>query len=450
MSRTFDVFEGRFGDAPTRGVRFLVGAEFLGPLLASPLRDRLARVARLPHVVGPVVAHPDVTAKPFGFPAGVALTTASGWLYPLSAPDMGCGYLVVDSGITIDPDGHDTAKLAAAYDAMTSRIGVDSPERPDVSVDVRAVLTAGLSAVGPPRTFDAAKAGAEENNSWPADVTLLDAGFIDAALRRSLGSAAGHFLACYVVQRPLLPSAPPAGRIVVVVHVGAAPIRDHLNRRGVFLELAEEAVRRGISTERDAADGLFGVDLETERGRALLGAAMAARNFGYANRQLVADRVVAALAEALPACVVAPAVQLRHVDHTAFERTEGGIRSRRGLQPVHADRPLFVTGGEHTHAYLCATGGNPAIGDGVCCHGAPVRDTPTVPPSVWDRPDLDVPPATLRGWVAAMVANTRFDEERFWTDVANLEGVVGQLAALDLAQPAARLRQLMNYRETGL
>ncbi|MEU4555107.1 RNA-splicing ligase RtcB [Micromonospora violae] len=447
---SFDHFEGRFRNAGDRAVRFLLGGEFLGPLLASPLRDRLARVAQLPYVHGPVVVHPDVSVKPFGFPAGIALHTEPGWLYPLSAPDMGCGYLVVDSGITVDPDEMDRTAMASAYDGMLRQIAVDSPDRPDASCHVRDVLVGGLDALAAPAAFTTSAAPAEEHNDWPTELALLDPDFTDTTLQRSLGSAAGHFVACYVVQQPLRPSTPSTGRIIVVVHVGAAPIRDHLNRRGLFLDLAQDAVHSGISLEHDAADGLFAVDLDSTRGRALLGTAMAARNFGYANRQIVADRVIQALTAALPTAVVAPAVQLRHVDHTAFEQVDDAIRARRGLQPLHAARPVFITGGEHTHAYLCHSGDDTAVSDGVCCHGAPVRETPAVPPSVWDRPDLDVSPGALRGWVDTMTANTRFDESRFWADLGNIEGVIGQLASLGIARPAARLRQLMNYRELGL
>ncbi|MBX7266891.1 RtcB family protein [Micromonospora sp. Llam7] len=446
-TRPLSVFHARFGDDPDRGARFLLTAEHLGPLLASPLGHQVARVARLPHVVGEIVAHPDVSAKPFGFPAGIALTTAPGWLYPLSAPDMGCGYLVLDSGITVDPDT-DHPALAAAYEEMVRLIAVDSPSRADVGVDVRDVLTAGVAALGAPAGFHTADAPAEENNSWPARLDLLAGAAVDTVLRRSLGSAAGHFVACYLVERALLPGAPPPGRIIVVVHVGAAPIRDQLNRRGLFLDLAQEAVRRGISTPADAAAGLFAVDLDTASGQALLGTAMAARNFGYANRQIVAERVLAALSGTLRA--TAAAVQLRHVDHTAFERVDAGIRARRGLQPLHPDRPVFVTGGEHTHAYLCHTGRSGALADDLVCHGAAVRETPGVPPALWDRPDLDVGPAQLRHWATTMHSNTRYDDHRFWTDVTNLEAVIGQLATIDLARPAARLRQLANYRETAL
>lgn len=450
MTQPLDIFEARFSTAPDRGVRFLLDAQFLAPLLSSPLREQIGRVARLPYVVGPIVAHPDVSAKPFGFPAGIAVATQPGWFYPLSAPDMGCGYLVLDTGIEVDPDRIKPDILLAAYDRMVRHIGVGSAARPEATVRVHDVLTAGLGAAGPPEHFSTADAEAEESNSWSPDTALLDPDFINGTLRRSLGSASGHFVACYVVERRLLPSAPPVGRIIVVVHVGAAPIRDHLNRRGLFLELAQEAAHSGISTQQDAAAGLFAVDLDTKLGAQVLGVAMASRNFGYVNRQLVADRVLKALTAVLATQVVTPAAQLRHVDHTAFELVSDAIRSRRGLQPLHADRPVFITGDEHTHAYLCHTGGNGAVADGLCCHGIPIRDSISTPPTVWARADLDLAPGRLRDWADTMIANSEFNNSRFWAGSASLEGVIGQLAAADVARPAARLRQLINYREMSL
>src|SRR6185437_1726278 len=66
---SFDCFQGSFADRPDRGVRFLVSSQLLGPLLASEMVQRVARVARLPYLDGPVSLYADASPKPFGFPA---------------------------------------------------------------------------------------------------------------------------------------------------------------------------------------------------------------------------------------------------------------------------------------------------------------------------------------------------------------------------------------------
>ena len=445
-----DYFEAHFADVPGRGVRLLMSSYLLGSLLQSPMMAQAARIARLPHVARPISIYPDASPKPFGFPAGVVVTTEPGWLYPLSAPDMGCGYLVVDTGIELDPEAIEDDLLDDTFDEFVAGIDVGSPEREKVTTSARAIMADGISAVGVPVHFGVDSAEAEESNSWLPRADLLDATFVDSDLQASLGSAAGHFVACYVVERSLSPASPPVGRVIVVVHVGAAPIRDHLNKLGVFAELAALAIDNGISTAEDAADGLFAVDLSSSRGGALLGAAMASRNFGYANRQLVADTVVRVLRSRLKRYAARDAVQLRHVDHVAFESVNGAVRSRRGLQPLHEQRPIFITGGEHTHGYLATTGQRPSAVDGLCCHGIPVRNTEVVPLSALAGAGSDLSPSSARGWADTMVSNTRFDEGRFWSESANLEIVMSYLAGSEIAHPAARLRQLMNYRELKL
>jgi hypothetical protein len=205
-----------------------------------------------------------------------------------------------------------------------------------------------------------------------------------------------------------------------------------------------------MSSIEDTADGLFAVNTKTKLGASFVGAAMAARNFGYANRQLVAAKVVEILRRRFADQVVSDAEQLRHVDHVAFESLGEGIRSRRGLQPLSPHRPVFITGGEHTHAYLCTTGGNGALVDNLCCHGSPVREAAGLPTSIWTDPLFGTDPSQVRRWSAEMMSNTDIQDTRFWSDVLNLESVVSYLRTSDTAQPLARLRPFMNYRETAL
>ena len=446
-----DFFHAGFAGRDNRGIRFQLSADLLGPLLNSDLLPRLCRIANLPFISGPISVYPDISPKQFGFPAGVVLETDPGWLYPLSAPDMGCGYLVLDTGILMDPDSIRMQDLEAAFEEIVDAISISSLSRRRIYIPVEEIMIAGLASAGAPMHFSIGQSAAEESNSWEPTLDGLDASFVESSLQESLGSAAGHFIACYVTEQSFVPDTPPRGRVILVVHVGAAPIRDHMNESGLYSELAEKAIESGISSLEDVTDGLFAVDLSTSKGQALVGAAMAARNFGYVNRQLVADRVTEILRCRFRQYASAPATQIRHVDHVAFETVGERIRSRRGLQPLHRDRPVFITGGEHTHAYLCASGPNGWVGgDGLCCHGAPVRDTTDLPYHLWTDLGSGIDLGSASGWSRTMVANTALQARRYWSDVSSLETVVAYLWRSGIAHPTVRMRPLMNYRETNL
>jgi hypothetical protein len=445
-----DYFDSGFADRDNRGVRFITDAESLLLLLRSAMAERVTRIARLPYLNGPVTLYPDASSKPFGFPAGIVVRTTGDYAYPMAAPDMGCGYLVVDTGIDVGESVFGSQVATAAFDELVEAVDVDSSARKSVSSSVVDIMTEGVSAVGAPEHFSVVENPAEESNSWEPNLTALDRDFVSSALQSTLGSAAGHFVACYVVDKQLSGTAPTPGRLIAVVHIGSAPIRDHLNSAAFYARLAETAIDTGVSSVQDTADGLFAVDLRTNEGRAFIGTAMAARNFGYANRQIVADKVTEILRRRLAPHVTADAKQLRHVDHVAFEAVSGGVRSRRGLQPLRADHPVFITGGEYAHGYLADTGANSAIGDDLCCHGSPVRDADAFPVSIWRDGDQGVNPNAVRDWALTMAANTEFETARFWSDVSNLELVMAYLRRADVIRPTAVLRQFMNYREVHL
>jgi tRNA-splicing ligase RtcB len=445
-----DRYEAFFADAPERGVRYMLSAELLNYILGTEMEQRVSRIARLPYINGPVVIYPDAAPKPFGFPAGIVIQTQPGMLYPLAAPDMGCGYLVVDTGVEIDPESLDGGRFVPALNQLSEEIGLSSPTRKRVAQSAMEAMLTGVAGVGVPKHFSVATNPAEEANSWEPSVGIIDRDFVQSTLQRSLGSAAGHFVACYVVERTFDELAPPVGRVIAVTHIGAAPIRDHLNSQAFYAKLAENAIDSKISTIQDAADGLFAVDITTRDGSAFIGTAMAARNFGYANRQLVADRVVAVIRQQFSKETVTSAVQVRHVDHVAFEAVNGGsIRSRRGLQPLIPGRQVFLTGGEHAHAYMGVPDRNSALADDLCSHGSPLRDEMGFPPSIWDD-EHGIDPTSVRKWAHTMAANTRIRSERFWSDVANIEKVMSYMRRSRMVQPTARLRQVLNYKEENL
>lgn len=410
-------------------------------LVDGELLRVVTRLGALPGVIAPVVVYPDASLKSFGFPNGISLHTTGDWIYPLAAPDMGCGFETIDTGI--DLPGGSVAHLRSILNDLRSEIGTASPSRVRVRVgDLQTYLARGLAGVSPPRNFHRATPS-EEANSWePASIPLLGN---HANVADAVGAATGHFVALHIVQESDDVDSLPPGRVVLVVHTGSAPIRDVLNNRGYYLELAQWSVSHGYSEPSAAARGMFGVPVDTLQGREFLSLAMACRNFGYANREVVADRVLEILLRYWRRSQTSDAREIRHVDHVAIERFgDETLRARRGLQPVSATRRTFIAGGAFSHAYLCNTAAS--IGGGLCPHGAPVLPEYRLAKYVSDTTGWG---ARNRGFGAGdrLLSNVNFDEQSFLADVFNLEEMLSYTEAAHWVMRSALVSPLLNYQD---
>jgi tRNA-splicing ligase RtcB len=425
--------------------RFLLSGPMLGRLAASGVIDLIEEVSTLPHIRHPLLIYPDASPKRYGFPNGIALTTDPGWVYPLSAPDMGCGFELIDTGIELDPEAPNEQK-AALLSSINCTIATSSRARVRVKTSVREILLNGLSAVSEPTEFERLRPS-EEHNTWPASCVPLNASDLDT-LQDSLGAATGHFVAVHMVRERHAEHAPPLGRIIVVVHTGAAPIRDLLNARRYLLTLAEWSIDAGLIDPESAASGLFPIPLESLEGREFIGLAMACRNFGYANRQIVADRVLQTISRVLSNRQIASAVELRHVDHVAFEGESGAVLARRGLQPIHTRRPSFIAGGAFSHAYICDTPAERAPWGNLSPHGNPVLPRSIMGPVVARVAESDQ--YLDRGYGRDLESNIPFDEDQYLADTFSLEDQMRYMTAMGWSRRIALLSPLVNFQDLAL
>lgn len=424
--------------------RFLLSGAMFGRLAASGVIDMIEKVADLPHIRHPLIIYPDASPKRYGFPNGIAIRTDPGWIYPLSAPDMGCGFEVIDTGIELDSELSKRQK-AALLSSIQCTIGTSSRFRTPVKANVAEILLNGLSAISEPVEFERLKPS-EEGNTWPASSAPLDASELDH-LQASLGAATGHFVAIHVVQERHAEHAPPLGRVIVVVHTGAAPVRDLLNTRRYLLSLAEWSIESGLIDPVPAAAGLFPIPLDSLYGRQFIALAMACRNLGYVNREIVADRVLQALSNAFPSRQIASAVELRHVDHVAFEHDSGTVLARRGLQPIHTRRPSFIAGGAFSHAYICDTPAERLPWGRLSPHGNPVLPTPIMRAAA-DRA-VESGQYVDRGYGRDLEASIPFDEDQYRADTFSMEDQMRYMTAMGWSRPVALLRPLTNFQDGG-
>jgi hypothetical protein len=427
------------GEPTLRAPEILASGRLLELLSGSGLVEELTRVAALPYLARPPIVYPDASPKPFGFPSGVALLTLPNWFYPLAAPDLGCGYEVIDTGIDLAWNDVTEERLITLLTDIDRLVSSRSAIAEHVRGGARSVLERGVDALNPPRLFSRKPWDISGSQSWEPRVDLMTDADADHA-SRLLGAAAGHFVAIYRVASSVSTLSLAEGRLILVVHTGSAPIRDALNRRGLFLFMAEQSVGSGASTPAQARDGMFAQSAHTDLGRSYLGLTVACRNYGYANRQIVADRVLELLFHHFGGLKTSEAIELQHQDHVAFELFQGAIRARRGIQPLNANEVVFITGGAFTEAYLCQPGAQDPRHGGLCPHGAPVYRSGRA------AADLNSTSAGRRVF-RLPVTNCSFAPEAHRADLENLDALMTHLADSDWVRPAITLEPFLNYRD---
>ncbi|MGH3999364.1 MAG: hypothetical protein ACRDTJ_18130, partial [Pseudonocardiaceae bacterium] len=162
---------------------------------AASVGELLAQIATLPDLTR-IDVYPDITRKTWGFPSGITTISAGRdpTVYPMAVPDVACGFLVVATGIPAT-SWHLTSRHRFLH-ALLRHIGVGSPDRAPVRIDLDAVFTLGAAALGPPTGFDHDTDLVEQTtNCTPRpDLVLAQA---RADLAAEAGSVAGHFVCLY-------------------------------------------------------------------------------------------------------------------------------------------------------------------------------------------------------------------------------------------------------------
>ncbi|WP_370148024.1 RtcB family protein [Streptacidiphilus sp. EB129] len=440
-------------------LRIYSDPHLLSAFTASELFPLLGSVASLPSVTGPVEVFPDVTRKRFGFPSGTVVNCGGSdpFVFPTAVPDVACGFNVVATGL--DVSGWTQQRKAALLGRIAAAIGVDSPDRERLpQVDLDAVLRGGVAAVADRSGYAWDPTATEQHVDWEPLPGVLSEECLERAAALA-GSVTGHFVAFYTVGEVLddPSSVRPAlfpGELLVVVHTGAPMIREFMYWRH-YLPIAQKCLDQGYVPVDLVEDyGLYGVPATDPVAREFLRVVSCAVMYGYANRHIVADRILRVLdRHAGKAPRPTHPRLVRHVGHGAFEAgADGGIRSRRGVQPsVGADAgatptTTFITGGEYTHAYLMAQGPRAGDAGGRIGHGTPMWQPGSVPTHV-----LELERATDLGAVLTAgrqaAGNTPFDAAEFWRDAINLEAVASSLESTGLARRQVRLLPFANYKE---
>lgn len=441
------------GREPASVIRHL-DATGSAELAGSPVAGLIRQVASLPDIRR-IDVYPDITRKTWGFPAGIT-TTAQGTdpiVYPMAVPDIACGFLVAATGITAAalPRG----RRGACLRAITEAVGVASAFRRRLGLDLDAVFVSGASAL-PPGEFDPGEYGTGLSERDDACAPRPD--LVTTATRRALadqaGSAAGHFISLYSAE-PLTSDGPvEADELVLIVHTGAPVLRDEMMASHA-VQIAEECVRRELLSLNLIEQGLFGLPLSHALSQEYLGLTACAANWGYANRRIVADRLLSLLEDQVTTPGSRQPRLLRHVSHCSLRvrlsPVEAEIATARGIQPLTAERAkqpvpapaTFVTGGSHTHAYLVVPGPRAAEHGSACPHGTPQWEPARVPSNLAASPLID-PAISRTGQVAA---NTSPDAAYQRRHLINIETTITALTELGIAIPVARLKPLINYRE---
>ena len=284
-----------------RGMRVdgLVFADdrLIASLRGDPALDQVANVATLPGIVGASLAMPDVHWG-YGFPVGgvAATRTSDGVVSPGGIGfDINCGVRLLRSDLAERDVRRRVRQLAdALFAAVPSGLGAHKGRRLGRDELDEVLATGAAWAVGRGHGTAADLEATEEAGS----MTGADPGHVSPRARQrgadqlgTLGSG-NHFLEVQVVERILDPPAAHAfdlaeGAITVMIHCGS---------RGLGHQVCTDHV-----AVMDRAVHRFGIELpdrqlacaplDSPEARAYLGAMIAAANFAWANRQVIADAV---------------------------------------------------------------------------------------------------------------------------------------------------------------
>jgi tRNA-splicing ligase RtcB len=371
--------------------RVFADAELLDAIGADGSLEQLRNVATLPGVVEAVLAMPDVH-QGYGFPVGGVAATAlpDGVVSPGGVGfDVNCGVRLLAAPFAVDELGerrealvHEISRAVPAgtgrgsgfslTEAQLDRVLADGPralegvgtEDVDLTESQGRLEGADPSAV----SARARERGADQLGTLGSGNHFVELQRVDEVHDRAAARDLGLT----------------EGQVTVLIHSGS---------RGLGHQVCTDFVKRF-----DAASGRYGIRLpdrqlscapaSSEEGRSYLAAMAAAANFAWANRQLIALRVRAAIAEALGEKAAAGTRQVYDVAHNVAKLERHGDRElcvhRKGATRAfppgsgeiperyrEAGQPVFIPGSMGTASYVLV--GRPGAMEhsfGTVCHGA--------------------------------------------------------------------------------
>jgi tRNA-splicing ligase RtcB len=444
--------------------RVFADEKLLSAIRGDRSLEQLANVACLPGIVEASLAMPDIH-QGYGFPVGGIAATAppDGVVSPGGVGyDVNCGVRLLAAPLTADELGearehvvHEISRQVPAGSGKGGALALRGPELDRVLADgPRALLGRGI--------------GTEEDVLLTESEGRLEGADPDAVSERARSRGAdqlgtmgsgNHFVEVQRVDEVRDPEAAAAyglreGQVTVLIHSGS---------RGLGHQVCTDFVKR-----MDAALGRHGIELpdrqlscaplESDDGRAYLGAMAAAANFAWANRHAIAHGVREAIGQALGRGAAEGTCQVYDVAHNVAKLEEHAGRTvcvhrkgaTRAFPPGSADvperyrnvgQPVFIPGSMGTSSWVLAgRAGSMERSFGTVCHGAGRQLSRT-------GARKRIQGAALRreleeqGIVVRCPSNRGLAEEAPFA-YKEVEKVVSVVERAGLAVPVARLRPL--------
>ena len=374
--------------------RIFADAELLEQIVADRSLEQLCNVATLPGVVDAVLAMPDIH-QGYGFPVGgvAAMLAPDGVVSPGGVGyDINCGVRLLATPVSAGELG---SRLTALVHEISRQVPV-GPRRAGglelATSAFEAVLVDGPRALpgrGEVRAHDLAHTESQGRLEGADPAAVSERARLRGHDQLGTMGSGNHFVEVQRVDGIFDEAVAAAfglreGQVTVLIHSGS---------RGFGHQVCTDHVRA-----MDAALARIGLVLRDRQlacapasspeGRSYLAAMAAAANFAWANRQVIADRVRAAIATVLGPQEARATRQLYDVAHNVAKlETHGGrelLVHRKGatrafpagapdLPADYRDvgHPLFIPGSMGTASYVLV--GRPGALErsfGSACHGA--------------------------------------------------------------------------------
>jgi len=388
-------------EAPMRVPGRVYASEALiGDIREDQSLDQVRNVACLPGIVGWSLAMPDIHWG-YGFPiGGVAATVAGdGAVSPGGVGyDINCGVRLARSKlVTDDVEKRKRPLMDALFDAVPSGVGAEGAIRKLSRSDERNLLTRGAEWVveqgfGTRADLDHTEEGGRLAGADPDALS-------DRALKRgltqvgTLGSG-NHFLEVQRVSRVFADDLADAlglfeDQVVVMIHSGS---------RGLGYQVCDDFLGRIKpklgSYGYDLPDvQLAAAPLDSEEGKAYLGAMRCAANYAWSNRQVMLHKVRETFMKVLgigptdlgmglvyDVCHNIAKIETHEVDGKSREVCVHRKGATRAFPPGHEQvpdayrnvgQPVLIPGSMGNYSYVCV--GQPGSMRGTfgsTCHGA--------------------------------------------------------------------------------
>jgi tRNA-splicing ligase RtcB len=369
--------------------RLFADREILEAIARDASLKQLQNVATLPGIVEAALAMPDVH-QGYGFPVGgvAAMELPDGVVSPGGVGyDINCGVRLLtlplseeELGKRREPLVHEISRAVPA--GAGKRIGKGS------RLELNRVLVEGARAVAE-RTEDIDCT--ESEGCLPgADPAAVS----ERAHERGLGQlgtmgSGNHFVELQRIERVFDEQAAAAfglvpGQLTILIHSGSRGLGHQVC--GDYVRQMDGAMRRYRIELPDRQ--LACAPASSPEGRAYLAAMAAAANFAWANRQVIADAVRAAIARVLGSEIAADTRQIYDVAHNVAKvetyrgrellvHRKGATRAFPAGSPEIPERyrsvgqPVFIPGSMGTSSFvLVGEEGSLERSFGSACHGA--------------------------------------------------------------------------------